>query len=186
MYQEFGLTENVFTINDVIRIVSQIAGEDFGPFFNKYVTGTERLPLEEYLKNAGIDAKIEFGEKLPNLRYILNEMLSIRLLRNIKAGNLIIFRSPKYQDGDKLIAINGTSMTTFDDVRRVAKDWKCGDVVALTLERKDEEITLPTTLGGMPGKPPHEAASINIAITQKPDSTEAQRAIWAGILGNNR
>ena len=186
MYKEFGLTENVFTINDVIRIVSKIAGKDFEPFFNKYVTGKERLPLEEYLKNAGVDAQIEFGEKLPNLRYILNEMLSILYLRNTKVGSLIIFRSPKYQDGDKLIAINDTPVKTFEDVRRSAKDWKSGDVVELTLERKGEKITLPTTLGGMPGKPPLEAASINITITQKPDSTDARRAIWSGILGNNQ
>ncbi len=186
MYKEFGLTENVFTINDVIRIVNQFVGEDFEPFFSKYVIGTERLPLEEYLKNAGIDAQVEFGEKLPNLRYILNEMLSIRLLRNTKAGSLIIFRSSKYQDGDKLLAINGTPVRTFDDIRRMAKDWKSGDVVALTLEREGKEITLPITLGGMPEKPSFEAASINITITQKPDSTEAQRAIWAGILGDNQ
>ena len=185
MYKEFGLTQNRFAINDVIRIVSQIAGKDFEPFFNKYVTGTERLPLEEYLKNAGVDAQIESGEKLPNLRYILNEMLSIRFLRNTKVGSLIIFRSPKYQDGDKLVAINGTSAKVFDDIRRAAKDWKSGDVVMLTLERKGEEITLPITLGGMSGKPPLEAASINITITQKPDITETQRAIWTGILGNS-
>ena len=186
MYKVSGLTKNRFTINDVIRIVSQIAGEDFEPFFNKYVTGTERLPLEEYLKNAGIDAQIESDEKLPNLRYILNEMLSILYLRNTKVGSLIIFRSPKYQDGDKLVAINGTPVKVFDDIRRVAKDWKSGDVVTLTLERKNEEIALQITLGGMPGKPPLEAASINITITQKPDRTEAQRAIWEGILGNDR
>ena len=59
-------------------------------------------------------------------------------------------------------------------------------LVTLTLERKNEEIALQITLGGMPGKPPLEAASINITITQKPDRTEAQRAIWEGILGNNR
>lgn len=186
MYQEFGLTRNMFTINDVIRIASQIAGVDFEPFFSKYVIGTERLPLEEYLKNAGIDVQIEFGEKLPNLRYILNEMLSIRLLRNTKEGSLIIFRSPKYQDGDKLAKINSTPMKTFKDIRRVAKDWKSCDVVTLTLERKGEEITLPITLGGMPEKPSLEAASINITIAQKPDSTEAQRAIWEGMLGHNQ
>jgi predicted metalloprotease with PDZ domain len=186
MYQEFGLTRNMFTVNDVIRVVSQIAGEDFEPFFSKYVTGTERLPLEEYLKNVGVDAQIEFGEKLPNLRYILNEMLSIRVLRNMKAGSLIIFRSPKYQDGDRLIAINDTPVKTFDDIRRLAKDWNSGDIVTLTLERDGKEIILPTTLGGMSGKPPHEAVSVNINITPKIDRTEAQRVIWTGILGHNQ
>ena len=47
LYQAFGLTDDVFTMNDVIRIINQIAGEDFKPFFNEYVVGTERLPLEK-------------------------------------------------------------------------------------------------------------------------------------------
>ena len=45
MYREFGLTGIPYTMNDVIRIVSRMTGEDFKPFFRKYVTGTEQLPL---------------------------------------------------------------------------------------------------------------------------------------------
>ena len=71
MYREFGLTDNTYAMNDVIRIVSQIAGKDFKSFFHKYVTGTERLPLEEYLKDAGVDVEIEFGERLPSFGYVL-------------------------------------------------------------------------------------------------------------------
>ena len=80
MYREFGLTGVTYTINDVIRIVSQIAGKDFKPFFSKYVTGTEHLPLEQYLKTAGMNAEVAFGERLPSLNYILFEMLQIKSL----------------------------------------------------------------------------------------------------------
>ena len=80
MYREFGPTDDEFTMRDVIRIVSQIAGEDFKPFFNEYVAGTERLPLEAYFRDAGLDVEIAFGERLPSLRYILFQMLEIRSL----------------------------------------------------------------------------------------------------------
>ena len=76
MYREFGLTGVTYTMDDVIRIVSQVAGEDFKPFFDKYVIGTEELPLDRYLRNAGMDVQIEFGERLPNLGYVLHEMLA--------------------------------------------------------------------------------------------------------------
>ena len=187
MYQEFGLTGNKYTMDDVIRIVSQIADEDFQPFFKKYVSGTERLPLTEYFTDAGIDVEIEFGEKLPNLGYILFEMLQIISFGGPTGGGMFIHESKQYQDDDNLIGINGTPVKFFDDIRKVAKDWKPGDVVELTVERKGENVTLPITLAGDPSEnPPLEPGPIDVTIGRKLDSTESQRAIWAGILGASR
>ncbi len=184
MYQEFGLTDIRYTMNDVIRIVSQMTGEDFKPFFHKYVAGTERLPLEKYLKDAGMSVEIDFGERLPSLGYILFQMLHINSLGGPTGGGMFIHQSPQYQDDDALISINGTSVKTFDDIRKVAKDWRSGDVVALTLEREGEEITLPVALAGNTSeKPPLEAGPIDVTITKSADATDSQRAIWLGMLG---
>ena len=184
MYREFGPTDDLFTMNDVIRIVSQIAGENFKPFFNEYVTGTERLPLEEYFTDAGLDVEIAFGERLPSLEHILFQMLEIKSLGGPTGGGMFIHHSPQYQDDDNLIGINGTPVKFFDDIRRVAKDWKSRDVVELTLERAGEEIVLPITLAGDASKrPPLEPGIINVAITKRADRTDLQRAIWSGMLG---
>ena len=185
MYQEFGLTGNEYTMNDVIRIVSQIADEDFELFFKKYVSGTERLPLADYFTNAGINVKIAFGEKLPSLGYILFQMLEIKSIGGSTGGGMFIHQSPQYQDDDNLIGINGTPVNFFDDIRKVAKDWKPGDMVELTVERESENVTIPITLGGDPSEsPPLEPGPIDVTITKKVDSTEPQRAIWSGMLGN--
>ena len=141
MYREFGLTDITYTMNDVIMIVNQITGEDFKPFFGKYVAGTERLPLEEYLKDAGMDVEIEFGERLPSLGYIVYGMLGINSFGGPTGGGMFIHQSKQYQDDDELIGINGTLVKFFDDIRKVAKDWKSGDVVELTLEREGEELS---------------------------------------------
>ena len=187
MYREFGLTGIPYTMNDVIRIVSRMTGADFKPFFSKYVTGTEQLPLEAYLKDAGVNAEIKFGERLPRIGYIVHEMLGIGGIGGPPGGGLFIDNSLQYQDNDQLIGINGTPVGTFDDIRRVAKDWKPGDVVELTLEREDEEIILPVTLqGDASKKPPLEADTIDVTITKSADSTDAQRAILAGILGDDQ
>ncbi len=185
MYREFGLTENKYTMADVIRVVSQIAGEDFEPFFKKYVSGTERLPLEKYLSNAGIDVEIEFGEDLPSLGYIVHGMLQISSFGGPAGGGMFIHQSEQYQDDDNLIGINGTPVKFFDDIRKVAKDWKPGDVVELTLEREGESVNLPITLSGDPSEsPPLEPGPIDVNITKSVDRTESQRAIWSGMLGN--
>ena len=138
------------------------------PFFSKYVTGTEQLPLEAYLKDAGVDVEIEFGERLPRIDYIVHEMLGISGIGGPPGGGMFIDSSPQYQDNDQLIGINGTPVKSFDDIRRVAKDWKSGDVVELTLEREDEEIILPVTLrGDATKKPPLEADTIDVTITKR-------------------
>ena len=186
MYREFGLTQNRYTMADIIRVVNQIAGEDFEPFFKKYVSGTERLPLEKYLRHTGIDVEIEFGEELPSLGYIVHGMLQISSFGGPTGGGMFIHGSKQYQDDDNLIGINGTPVRFFDDIRKVAKDWKPGDVVELTLERAGEEITLPITLAGDPSeKPPMEPGPIDVSITKSADRTALQRAIWSGMLGNS-
>ena len=97
---------------------------------------------------------------------------------------MFIHHSPQYQDDDELIGINGVPVKIFDDIRKVAKDWKSCDVVELTLEREGEEIILPITLAGDASKkPPLETGVIDVTITKNEDSTESQRAIWLGMLG---
>ena len=187
MYRKFGLAGVPYTMNNVVKIVSRITGVDFKPFFSKYVTGTERLPLEAYLKDAGVDVAIEFGEELPSFGYVVHEMLGIGGIGEPPGGGLFIDNSRQYQDNDQLVGINGTPMKTFDDIRRVAKDWKSGDVVELTLVREGEEIILPVTLAGAASKkPPLEADTIDVTLTKRTERSDLQHAIWSGILGNSR
>ena len=184
MYQEFGATDEKYTMDDVIRIVTDIVGKDFEPFFRRYVSGTERLPLAEYFGEAGLDVQIE--EKLPELGYVLKEMLGIRSLTQTPTGAVIIDKSPAYQDGDNLAAINGTPVNSFSDIAKLAKGWKSGDAVALTLERGGETITFPVALGGTSEKLPIEEGAVSVAISKSADSTDSQRAILSGILGDSR
>ena len=187
IYREFGLTDTPCTMDDIIRIVSQITGEDFKPFFDNYVSGTKQLPLAEYLRDAGIDAQIEFDEVLPDLNYVRQQMLHINSLTQT-GGGLIIHRSQSggYQDEDNLIGINGIPVKTFKDITKVAKDWNIDDRVELTLERKGEKITLPIKLDGTSDKPPMVFSGVNVTIAKKENSTNAQRAILTALLGYSR
>ena len=184
MYQEFGATDEKYTMDDVIRIVTDIAGKDFEPFFRKYVSGTERLPLAEYFGEIGLDVQIE--EELPDFDYVRKEMLGIQSLVQTPTGAVIIDKSPAYQDGDNLAAINGTPVNSFSDIAKLAKGWKSGDAVALTLEREGETITFPVALGGTSEKLPIEEGAVSVAISKSADSTDSQRAILSGILGDSR
>ena len=124
--------------------------------------------------------------ELPDLGYVLKEMLGIQSLSQTPVGDLIIHRSPAYQDGDNLMAINGMPVGAFEDIARLAKDWHSGDVVELTIGRADTEIMMSITLGGTSEKPPLDTGLVDVTITKRADSTAAQRAILTGILGGLR
>lgn len=183
MYQEFGATDETYTIDDVIRIVSDVAGKDFEPFFRKYVSGTERLPVAEYFGEAGLDVQIE---ELPDFDYVRKEMLGIQSIVQMPTGDLIIDKSPAYRDGDRLAAVNSVPVNSFSDMAKLTKGWKSGDVVELTLERSGETITLPVTLGGTAGELPIEEGVVSVAISKSADSTGFQRSILAGMLDSLR
>ena len=184
MYQEFGATDEKYTMDDVIRVATGVASKDFKPFFRKYVSGTERLPLAEYFGEAGLDVQIE--EELPDFDYVRKEMLGIQSLVQTPTGAVIIDKSPAYRDGDHLVAINGTPVNSFSDIAKLAKRWKSGDAVVLTLERDGETITRPVTLGGTSEELPIEEGVVSVAVSKSADSTDFQRSILAGILGSRR
>jgi RNA polymerase sigma factor (sigma-70 family) len=188
MYQQFGLTGKKYTMQDVIEIVNEITGENFEEFFGKYVSGTERLPLEEYFSYAGLDVQVKLGEELPSRGHVIHT-LHINSLTQTNEG-LIIHRSQKYgyQDEDNLIAMNGVPVKTFDDMRKAAKGlpsnevkgWKPGNKVELTILRKGEKVTT-SVLGGTSEELRTER-DVTVTITKRKDITDSQQAILLGIL----
>lgn len=61
LYTEFGGTSQMYTIKDIQRILNDLNGTDQTNFFRDYIFGTERIPIDAYLKMAGLDAKIQDG-----------------------------------------------------------------------------------------------------------------------------
>ena len=167
MYREFGDTTKRYTQRDIIRTVNKVTGEDFEPFFQTYVTGNKRLRLLEYFDYAGLDVQIEYGEELPTTGYVYG-----------------VLKASIQQENWRLIAVNGTEIDTFADLRERAKTWKSGDVLEVTLEENGETITLPVTLGGIVDNPP-TARDAKVRITKKAETTKLQRAILASILGKD-
>jgi predicted metalloprotease with PDZ domain len=63
MYQQFGVTGNPYTFEDVVQLANQAAGKELSPFFNSYVKRTKIIRLSEYVttnKNGG-------GQRLGNV-----------------------------------------------------------------------------------------------------------------------
>lgn len=54
LYDEFGKTGKRYELADIIRISNEIAGKNLQSFFDNYVTGTQKIPVTEYLADMGL------------------------------------------------------------------------------------------------------------------------------------
>ena len=165
MYRKFGDTTEKYTYHDIIQALNKVAGKDFEPFFQTYISGKERLPIPEYFGYAGLDVQVEYSEELPTTRYVID-----------------VLQTSLQKKTWRLISVNGIEVEAFADLRERAKTWQFGDVLELTIEENGETLTLPVTLSGVSDNPP-TASDASVSITKKAETTKLQRAILAGILG---
>lgn len=57
MYHDFGTVAKSYTVADVQRAASDLAGADLAPFFAQYVVGTATLPLTAALRALGLEVR---------------------------------------------------------------------------------------------------------------------------------
>ena len=166
MYRKFPDNTIEYTQRDIIRTVNKVSGKDFDPFFQTYVTGTERLPLAEYFNYAGLDVQIEYSEALPTDDYVFDVL-------NASIKN----------ESWRLISVNGTAIDSFADLREGAKTWKSGDILDVIIEEDGKTLPLSITLSGIVDNPP-TSRNASVSITKTKETTKLQRAILASILGS--
>ena len=165
MYRKFPDNSIEYTQRDIIKTVSKVAGKDFEPFFQTYVTGKERLPLSEYFDKAGLNVQVA-SEELPTADYVKG-----------------VLKASLGRDTDvEVISINGSRIGSLKKLRKIAKHWKSGEVVTLSFEEKGKPVTVTATLKGISDKPP-TASEVVVRITKQAKPTKLQRAILASILG---
>lgn len=166
MYRKFPDNTIEYTQRDIIRTVNKVSGKDFEPFFQTYVTGTERLRLAEYFNYAGLDVQIEYSEALPTDDYVYD-----------------VLKASIKNEHWRLISANGMEIDSFADLRESAKTWKSGDILDVIIEEDGKTLPLSITLSGIVDNPP-TARDPSVKITKKTETTKLQRAILASILGN--
>ena len=55
MYDEFAKTDRKYTLADIRRLAGAVAGADLSALFQRYVEGTELIPLDAYLSPLGLE-----------------------------------------------------------------------------------------------------------------------------------
>ena len=165
MYKQFGNIDVEYTQSDIIKTANKVAGKDFGPFFQKYVEGKDRLPLADYFDKAGLNLQIT-SEEIPTSEYVMNVLKS----------------SLGQSTNIEVVGVNGSRIGNLKELRKIAKHWKPSEVVTFLYEHSGKSVTNTTTLKGVLETPPIENETV-VRINEKPEMNKLQHAILSDILG---
>ncbi|MBT8080225.1 MAG: PDZ domain-containing protein [Gammaproteobacteria bacterium] len=173
-------TDGACTLDDVMRecwsrfretgmperglesVARRISGIDLDNFFERYVRGTADLPLAELLRDCGIELRLrpaegqlDKGGCAGNAEIKPASWLGAMLTAtgNNNYFSLVHAGSPAevagIASGDEAVAFDGRKLTAAD-LDRTLRDHYPGDVVTISVFRRDEFMQFPVTLAEPP------------------------------------
>ena len=165
---------------NVQREFEAAVGLDLGDFFDRYVRGREDPDLAGALRGVGLElrskAEREGDEKSGAWLGVnsKNEHGRIVVTATLSGGPA---EAAGLYAGDEIIAIDGWRAEDKGLSDRVAAR-KPGDVVRITVFRRDELRDVAVTLGTKPRD--------QFEIVQRQDATDAEKALLTAWLGDDR
>ena len=168
-------------------IAAEVCSLDLSEFFERYVRGTDELPLEDALRDFGVhmhfrsatDAQDAGGKpatpgaaSAPWLGANLAASDSRSVFGPVMAGSPA--EKAGISPGDEAVAVDGLRLTAGNIQSRLAR-FAPGDVVTVTVFRNDELLRLATTL--------EESPTTTCYLTVDEDAGEASsshRQAWRG------
>lgn len=162
--------------------IQEVTGLDFGDFFARYIGGTDELPYTEILGAAGLQLQWDWKDKPTDGN--VRPTLGVRV--KSEGGLLkiagVVRDGPAYQAGltaeDELVALDGYRITDEAGLHERLNDRKVGDLVAVTLFRRDELRTIEVALEPTPQD--------KLVLEQAAQPDELQRLIYTNWLGIDR
>ncbi|MDC0834123.1 peptidase M61 [Leptolyngbya valderiana BDU 20041] len=176
VWQQFGKDEIGYTPEQLQEAFEFVAGCQLDNFFDRYIHGTEELPLAEFLEPFGLSLKTDTDKQPP--------FWGVRVNGNGNGngnGTTIKFveiDSPAQQAGldagDELLAIDGFRVSS-DAIADRLKDYKPGDTISVSVFHQDELKTVSVTLA----KP--QPSNYRVVPVKNPTLTQAKNfQAWLG------
>ena len=125
-----------FREEDILPLFEKYSGLDLTDFYNRYIHGTDSLPVDTYLAMMGRVPSAPAGSVslgFSDGNFVLNSLDTNNALA--RAG---------MKAGDALLAVNGTKLT-LENVERMAALKDSLSSVTVTIERGGKTIDIPVT-----------------------------------------
>ncbi|KAF0142311.1 MAG: peptidase M61 domain-containing protein [Stygiobacter sp.] len=173
LYKDYG-TNKAFSEKDFFDELVKRTYPEIGDFINRYIKGTEKLPVAEYYGWLGIDYKEYVG--------VDSSKISIGFGIGVKDGKFIITRvdNPTADGaaaGDFVLKVNGEEVTMQNAQAKFAfmSKMKVGESFDITVDRKGEQKEVKVYMQPRPIK--HEFKVLD-------NATEAQLALRSAWMQN--
>ncbi|MCC6676853.1 MAG: M61 family metallopeptidase [Phycisphaerales bacterium] len=182
LYRRFPLDGPGYTRRDVLMTLADLTGRDYREFFDRYISGTDALPLEESLLTAGLRLEREqkkrpegSGEESREPAYT---GLKLKDADGFAVVTAVLSDGPAYGAGmnadDQIVALNGRRLRAGDLDARLKK-VRPGEKVRLTFLRADELREIEFEAG--------EKSPAGWTLKHVKEPTEEQRAVYESWLG---
>ena len=149
LYKAYGANK-AFKENEFFDEFTKRTYPEIADFINKYIKGTEKLPVEEYFGKLGIAYKETAG--------VDSSRISLGFGIGFKDNGLVVSSVDNRDSGlmisDKILKINGDEITmeNIQSKTAILRTLKVGDPVNLTIERNGERKELTVKMQPRPIK----------------------------------
>ncbi|MFV2061819.1 MAG: M61 family metallopeptidase [Gammaproteobacteria bacterium] len=162
LWQEYGKKKIGLKEAEIEKIISKLTNIDFTDFFNRYLYGTEDLPLADLFNNVGIDIKFRAAENQTDLggkdvsEKSLNKVslgIKTKTLNNRAIIQHVINNSCGQQaglsSGDELVSFDGLKVTT-SNLTALLSEYVINDKIEIYAFRRDELMKFDVILTAAP------------------------------------
>lgn len=165
MYSEYEKNPSPgFEEDELQSIIESSTSTDLANFWQKYISGTEEIDLEKYLKLIGLEIERTSTDNVPStgINFNANSTQVQSILRDSPADMAGIYAK------DEIIALNGYKVNK-KKFTKILKNYEPNDVVNINLFRDGKLMDVDLSLGN-----PDED---KIIIAESPDITEDQKKL---------
>lgn len=156
--------------NGIRAVVEEVSGKSFADFFNRYVSGTDDIPYDQFLSMAGLELKLS---SIPMLDLGFDESTPFEkapVVSSVESGGPA--EAAGLQEGDVLISVNGKPASTGQ--AEFLANTAAGGAVKLRVSRDGQIIEISYAAG--------TRDSIMANIAEAPNPLDRQRRIRDGLL----
>ncbi len=190
MYERFPLSGGGYTPQDLLAVINELSGGDFGDFFARHIRGTEDFDFESIADACGLELVFEPAERDEDESSSENGEtdaesdgipLKPYLGLNISGTRVssLLADSPAYTSGlmvgDELVAVNGRRIASQGDLDDRIEALEPGQTIHIAFFRRDHLRELDIILAGVP-----DGTWTLRKVDEPTDEQKTQYADWLG------
>jgi predicted metalloprotease with PDZ domain len=170
--------ERGFTSRDIERTVADICGCPVQAFFESYVRNARQIDFDRYLRLIGLRARVTWepalgadGQPAPDRRVFAWTPPGERALSLLITDPSSVWGRAGLHTGDRVVAVNGTPMASWPELRGAIARARVGDTVSVEVTRPAGPWRTNVVVTGY-NRPV-------VRIEENPGATERQRTLRA-------